>query len=57
LNLHWHPSLNLYNPHGEVWSVRVTDNYRASGVEDDPGIITWFWIGDHDDYERILGNR
>lgn len=50
----WHPSLNLYSPHGDLWSVRVNDHYRALGIEDEPGIITWFWIGGHDEYERII---
>jgi hypothetical protein len=32
----------------------VNRNYRALGVEATPGVITWFWIGDHDEYERLL---
>jgi hypothetical protein len=34
-------------------SVRVTLGYRALGlVEDDE--VTWFWIGTHADYDRLL---
>jgi hypothetical protein len=36
-----------------VYSARVGIRYRAVGLlEDDT--ITWFWIGSHDDYERLL---
>lgn len=47
-----HPSLQL-KPVGEFWSVRVTDAYRALAVRED-NIFTWFWIGPHDEYERLL---
>ena len=36
-----------------VYSVRIGLHYRALGLLDG-GIITWFWIGTHDDYERVL---
>ncbi len=47
-----HPSLRL-KPVGEFWSVRVTDDYRALAVREG-NTFTWFWIGPHDDYERIF---
>jgi hypothetical protein len=36
-------------------SARVGLQYRAVGelVGD---TITWFWIGSHDEYDRLLGN-
>ncbi len=37
----------------QLWSVRITDNYRALGVEKPKGIV-WFWIGIHSDYDKIL---
>jgi plasmid maintenance system killer protein len=37
----------------QLWSVRITDNYRALGVEKSEGIV-WFWIGIHSDYDAIL---
>jgi hypothetical protein len=36
-----------------VWSVRITLGYRALGIVDGD-TITWFWIGNHQDYERRL---
>jgi len=36
-----------------VWSVRITLGYRALGIVDGD-IITWFWIGSHQDYERQI---
>lgn len=36
-----------------VYSVRVGLDYRALGLLEDDTLI-WFWIGKHDDYERLL---
>ena len=47
-----HPSLQL-KPVGEFWSARVNDAYRALAVREG-NIFTWFWIGPHDEYERII---
>ncbi|MGH9619204.1 MAG: hypothetical protein ACRD45_05760 [Bryobacteraceae bacterium] len=52
-----HPSLNFKKVHAHepVYSVRVTRGYRAVGLlEGDE--ITWFWIGTHADYERLLSS-
>ena len=51
-----HPGLNLKRVGRKrpVYSARVGIQYRAVGVlEGDT--ITWFWIGSHDEYERLLG--
>ena len=47
-----HPSLRLKRV-GRFWSVRVSLNHRALGVDVEDGIL-WFWIGTHDDYERLI---
>ena len=47
-----HPSLNLKRI-GDLWSVRLTKNYRALGTNESQSIL-WFWIGDHKKYEQIL---
>ena len=47
-----HPSLQL-KPVGEFWSARVNDAYRALAVRDG-NTFTWFWIGSHDEYERMI---
>lgn len=36
-----------------VYSVRITDAYRALGLLDGDTIY-WFWIGPHDEYERLI---
>ncbi|PHS21610.1 MAG: hypothetical protein COA85_12850 [Robiginitomaculum sp.] len=36
-----------------VYSVRISLNYRALGVLENNAML-WFWIGSHDDYERLL---
>jgi mRNA-degrading endonuclease RelE of RelBE toxin-antitoxin system len=50
-----HPSLHFkkVGNRKQLWSVRITDNYRALGVEKPKGIV-WFWIGIHSDYDKIL---
>jgi hypothetical protein len=35
-----------------IWSVRITRSHRALGVMEGD-TVTWFWIGNHDDYERF----
>lgn len=38
---------------GEDVSVRIDRNYRALGyIEGDT--VYWYWIGRHDDYDRLL---
>ena len=36
-----------------LYSARVDDNYRVLG-ELNGDTITWYWIGPHDEYERII---
>ncbi|MFP4300374.1 MAG: type II toxin-antitoxin system RelE family toxin [Spirulinaceae cyanobacterium] len=52
----FHPSLHFkcINTQEDIWSVRVTRGYRSVGFKE-ADIITWFWIGNHDDYERFFG--
>ena len=41
--------------HGqEIWSARVTLNYRALAIKRGDGYL-WFWIGDHKTYETLIG--
>jgi hypothetical protein len=51
----FHPSLQFkcINSEENIWSVRVTLEYRAVGVWIDD-TVTWFWIGGHDEYERFF---
>ncbi|HZY41511.1 MAG TPA: hypothetical protein VFF59_05870 [Anaerolineae bacterium] len=50
-----HPGLRFKRVDSEdpIYSVRVGRGYRAVGwLEGDT--VTWFWIGNHDEYERLL---
>ena len=46
-----HPSL-----HFKKVSARVGDNYRALAIVEG-GKAKWFWIGPHDEYERLSGRQ
>ena len=48
-----HPSLH-FKKVGAFWSARVTLEYRALAVEAPDGFV-WFWVGKHDEYEKIIG--
>lgn len=50
-----HPSLHFkrVHVHQPLYSVRIGLGWRALGLlEDDT--ITWFWIGSHADYDRLI---
>ncbi len=47
-----HRSLRLKRV-GPFWSARVGLHYRVLARARDEGLV-WFWIGRHDEYERIL---
>ena len=49
---HRHPSLR-FKKVGSYWSVRVGLRYRALARERTEGFV-WFWIGNHDDYEKLI---
>jgi hypothetical protein len=42
---------------GKVWSIRIGNtNYRAlADIHGDTAY--WFWIGSHDEYQRIIAGR
>ena len=54
----WHASLHFKRIHTarhiRIYSVRIGNAYRAIGERDEDG-ITWFWIGSHADYDRLIG--
>jgi hypothetical protein len=50
-----HPSLHFkrVDAGDPIYSIRISIDYRALGLlEGDT--VTWFWIGHHDEYERLL---
>jgi hypothetical protein len=36
-----------------MWSARVGSHYRALDFDHDGGVL-WFWIGSHDDYDKLM---
>jgi hypothetical protein len=51
----YHPSLHFKQVHSikPVYSVRINRDFRAVGVRENEEII-WFWIGPHDEYDRLI---
>jgi hypothetical protein len=50
-----HPSLEFKKllPSRDLWSARITDNYRAVGRWRGD-VIVWFFVGSHADYDKLL---
>ena len=48
-----HPSLH-FKQIGRFSSVRVGLRFRALGISTGDAVI-WFWIGNHSDYDRMIG--
>ena len=50
-----HPSLHFKRVHAHepLYSVRIGLGWRALGLLED-GSMTWFWIGSHADYDRLI---
>jgi hypothetical protein len=53
-----HPGLNFKRVHGTTRfvSARVGRSYRAVGLLVQPDEVVWFWIGPHEQYEKLLYN-
>ena len=53
-----HPSLWFKQVHASrpIYSVRIGLRCRALGVRDGD-VMVWFWIGSHDEYERLIAGR
>jgi hypothetical protein len=50
-----HPSLKFKKlpPYADIWSVRITVNYRAIGRWRGD-VMLWFFIGTHADYDKVI---
>jgi hypothetical protein len=50
-----HPGLEFKKlpPHQDIWSVRVTNDYRAIGQRQGESMV-WFFIGTHAEYDALL---
>jgi hypothetical protein len=49
-----HPSLR-FKKVGDVWSLRIGGGYRAVALLEEDTFF-WFWIGTHDEYERLVSS-
>jgi hypothetical protein len=51
----YYPGLRFKRIHSTrpIFSLRITKDYRALGLQQDSNII-WFWIGSHSDYDLLL---
>lgn len=50
---HRHPSLHFKRA-GPYWTVRVGLHYRPVALEPEQGVLVWFWIGTHHEYDRLI---
>jgi hypothetical protein len=50
-----HPSLQFKKVHARepIYSARISTGYRAVGRLEGHAVL-WFWIGGHDEYDRLL---
>jgi hypothetical protein len=48
-----YPSLHFKKVGKNLWSVRITRNYRALALKKGEDFY-WIWIGPHDQYEILL---
>lgn len=51
-----HPSLRFKKlaGHDRIWSVRINDSYRAL-AERNGDTVVWFWIGSHNEFDKLFG--
>jgi hypothetical protein len=50
-----HPSLQFkrVHPSEPIYSLRISREYRALALRE-RDVVTWFWIGSHADYDRLI---
>jgi len=50
-----HPGLHFKSIHSTepLYSVRISRGYRVLGLKEG-NTITWFWIGSHPEYEKLI---
>jgi len=53
-----HPALAFQKrcdtPAGALFKANVDKQYRALALQIGPNLYEWFWIGEHDEYDRLL---
>ncbi|NEO68118.1 hypothetical protein [Moorena sp. SIO3H5] len=51
----FHPSLHFKKVGNNLWSVRITLNYRALAIKKGNDYY-WIWIGTHDEYQNLINS-
>jgi hypothetical protein len=51
-----HPSLNFecIDDEEDVWSIRIGAHHRALCARKSGLVYIWFWIGTHEEYNRLV---
>lgn len=49
----FHPSLQFKEVSPDLWSVRISVQYRALARRRGD-LVVWFWIGPHAQYDRLI---
>jgi hypothetical protein len=39
---------------GKIWSIRIGQTGYRAAADVQGGTVYWFWIGTHDNYERLI---
>ena len=42
------------HPTKPIYSVRITLDWRALGIRNPKDLTTWFWIGSHEEYNKLI---
>ncbi|MBC8182195.1 hypothetical protein H8E88_13875 [candidate division KSB1 bacterium] len=52
----YHKSLGFKSVHPSkpIYSVKITLNWRALGIKENNNAISWFWIGSHEQYNKLI---
>jgi len=52
----WHPGLEFKKLKTKeiIYSIRVGIGWRALGVMKNNDTIVWFWIGSHEEYNKLI---
>lgn len=53
-----HPSLYFKKIRSleNIYSIRIGIGWRAIGILKSNDLIIWFWIGSHNDYDKLIKN-
>jgi hypothetical protein len=50
----FNPTTNFENKFGNIWSAEIGRTHRTLGKMVEKKVIVWFWIGTHEEYNKLL---